>query len=170
MRDLLIINLPLVAGGGLALLLVAFLMIWRSARAHKLSLLQAKAEKETLVRDLNKLNKQLLESRSILVGLGQRLSEQSDLTDHLAERIAELEQADTEGRLYSRATKMVQLGADIDELIEECELPKAEAELMFSLQQKLAGKESVPPLSKSEQATAVKTRRAAGATRGQVKR
>lgn len=29
---------------------------------------------------------------------------------------------------------MVQLGADINELIEECELPKAEAELMLSLQ------------------------------------
>ncbi|MDW1809124.1 DUF2802 domain-containing protein, partial [Vibrio sp. Vb2362] len=35
----------------------------------------------------------------------------------------------------------------INELIEECELPKAEAELMLSLQKKLAGKEKIPPLS-----------------------
>ena len=41
---------------------------------------------------------------------------------------------------------MVQLGAGINELIEECELPKAEAELMMSLQNKLAGKEKIPSL------------------------
>ncbi|MFA0521331.1 DUF2802 domain-containing protein, partial [Vibrio sp. 10N.222.55.E8] len=44
------------------------------------------------------------------------------------------------------ATKMVQLGAGINELIEECELPKAEAELMMSLQNKLTGKEKIPSL------------------------
>ena len=41
---------------------------------------------------------------------------------------------------------MVQLGADLNELIEECELPKAEAELMMSLQKKITGKEKIPPL------------------------
>ncbi len=69
------------------------------------------------------------------------------MIQHLNERIRELEHADTDGRLYSRASKMVQLGADINELIEECELPKAEAELMLSLQKKLAGQEKIPPLS-----------------------
>ncbi|MDW2334509.1 DUF2802 domain-containing protein, partial [Vibrio sp. 1069] len=85
--------------------------------------------------------------RSVVVGLGQKVTEQQDIIQHLNERIRELEHADTDGRLYSRATKMVQLGADINELIEECELPKAEAELMLSLQKKLAGKEKIPPLS-----------------------
>ena len=83
----------------------------------------------------------------MVVGLGQKVSEQQDVIQHLNERIRELEHADTDGRLYSRASKMVQLGADINELIEECELPKAEAELMLSLQKKLAGKEKIPPLS-----------------------
>ena len=40
----------------------------------------------------------------------------------------------------------MKLGAGINELMEECELPKAEAELMMSLQSKLSGKESMPPL------------------------
>ena len=103
-----------------------------------------------LDKELQKANKQLLEVRSVVVGLGQRVSEQQDIIQHLNERIAELEQEDGDGRLYSRATKMVQLGADVNELIEECELPKAEAELMLSLQ-KIAGKEKVPPLSSESQ-------------------
>ena len=40
---------------------------------------------------------------------------------------------DADGRLYTRASKMVDLGADLDELMEECDLPKAEAELLLTL-------------------------------------
>ena len=91
----------------------------------------------------------LLAKKSLTLAhrIGQKVTEQQDIIQHLNERIRELEHADTDGRLYSRASKMVQLGADINELIEECELPKAEAELMLSLQKKLAGKEKIPPLS-----------------------
>lgn len=44
---------------------------------------------------------------------------------------------------------MVQLGADINELIEECELPKAEAELMLSLQKKTGWKREDPAIKQS---------------------
>ena len=97
-------------------------------------------------KNLQKQNKQLLEIRSVVVGLGQSLTEQQGVFQHFNERIQELEHTDTDGRLYSRASKMVQLGADIDELIEECELPKAEAELMLSLQKKITGEEKIPSL------------------------
>jgi hypothetical protein len=33
---------------------------------------------------------------------------------------------------------MVELGADVNELMQECDLPKAEAELLLRLQQKMA--------------------------------
>lgn len=68
------------------------------------------------------------------------------MIQHLSERITELEHVDSDSRLYSRASKMVQLGAGVEELIEECELPKAEAELMMALQNKITGKQKVPPL------------------------
>ena len=42
---------------------------------------------------------------------------------------------DPESKMYSRAMKMVQLGADLDEIIRECELPRAEAELLYNLHQ-----------------------------------
>lgn len=107
---------------------------------------QTRLQVRNLDKELQKSNKQLLEVRSVVVGLGQRVTEQQDLIKHLNERIVELEHADTDGRLYTRATKMVQLGAGLNELIEECELPKAEAELMMSLQNKLTGKEKIPSL------------------------
>ncbi len=49
------------------------------------------------------------------------------------DRQQELTLQDPERRLYSRAAKMVELGADLDEVMNECELPKAEAELLISL-------------------------------------
>lgn len=113
---------------------------------------QLRQQNRSLDKELQKANKQLLEVRSVVVGLGQRASEQQDIIKHLNERITELEQADNDGRMYSRASKMVQLGADLNELIEECELPKAEAELMMSLQNKIAGKEKVPPLESNPDA------------------
>ncbi|GAJ73299.1 ATPase [Vibrio sp. JCM 18904] len=140
---------PFLAGGVafIVLVLVVLQLRIRSGGLQK-QLDQQRAQSRHADKEVQKLSKQLLEVRSVVVGLGQKVTEQQDIIQHLNERIRELEHADTDGRLYSRASKMVQLGADINELIEECELPKAEAELMLSLQKKLAGgKEKIPPLS-----------------------
>ena len=40
-------------------------------------------------------------------------------------------------RLYTRGAKMVELGATIEELMSECELPRAEAELLLNLHKKM---------------------------------
>jgi len=130
--------------GFVAVFFVILLMRLKSILQQQLK--QHRLQVRALEKELDKSSKQLLEVRSVVVGLGQRVTEQQDIIKHLNERVVELEHADTDGRLYTRATKMVQLGAGINELIEECELPKAEAELMMSLQNKLAGKEKVPPL------------------------
>lgn len=148
MFDGLLNNAPLLIGGGVAVvcLLIILLLSLRFSRHTKAKLERLHQENRTLAKDLQKSNKQILELRSIAVGLGQSFSEQQDIIKLLSERVSELEQEDRDGRLYSRASKMVKLGADLDELVEECELPKAEAELMLSLQKKLTGKEAIPPL------------------------
>lgn len=131
-----------------AVLLAAILFVVIRVHRRLMNAINNEAtQRSTLDNQLTKSNKQVLELRSVVLGLGQRLAEQEDVIALLNERIVELEQEDNDARLYSRATKMVQLGADINEVISECEIPKAEAELMFSLQQKLAGKQQVPPLS-----------------------
>lgn len=140
-------SLPLLIGGLVFVFFALLLLQLRIRAGFQKQLDQQRAQARNAEKEAQKLNKQLLEVRSVVVGLGQKVTEQQDIMQHLSERIRELEHADTDGRLYSRASKMVQLGADINELIEECELPKAEAELMLSLQKKLAGKEKIPPLS-----------------------
>lgn len=138
--------------GAVALVVILFGWLVKVHRNLNLHQAHARQQKRTLEKEVEKCNKQLLEVRSVLVGLGQKMSEQEEIIAHLTERIIELENVDSDGRLYTRANKMVKLGADINELIEECELPKAEAELMLSLQNKIAGKEQVPPLHKAKQA------------------
>ncbi|MGR5131486.1 DUF2802 domain-containing protein [Vibrio alfacsensis] len=141
------LSLPLLVGGVAFVILALLLVPLRIRAGLRKQMDQQRAQARNAEKELQKLNKQLLEVRSVVVGLGQKVTEQEDVIRHLNERVRELEHADTDGRMYSRASKMVQLGADINELIEECELPKAEAELMLSLQKKLAGKEKIPPLS-----------------------
>lgn len=43
-----------------------------------------------------------------------------------------------EDKLYSRAQKLVELGADIAEIMRECDIPKAEAEMLMAVHRKKA--------------------------------
>lgn len=140
-------GLLLMLGGGTLIALVLVFSLFKNR-----SQLQQVADKQRQVvrsmeKEVAKASNQLLEVRSVVVGLGQKVAEQQDVIQHLSERVNELEHADADSRMYSRASKMVQLGAGLEELIEECELPKAEAELMMTLQNKIAGKEKIPPIS-----------------------
>lgn len=89
---------------------------------------------------------ELQELRSGLIGVGQRVLQLEaalgQVSDNLSLSLKQLEEkqqamelTDPESKIYSRAMKMVQLGADLDEIMRECELPRAEAELLFNLHQ-----------------------------------
>ncbi len=136
-------------GGSLFLALILGVILLRNGKQTRGSLEHHRQAARNLEKEITKANNQLLEVRSVVIGLGQKVSEQQELILHLSERITELEHVDSDSRLYSRASKMVELGAGVDELIEECELPKAEAELMMALQNKISGKEKVPPMRPS---------------------
>lgn len=158
MVDLIWLTPPVIAGGSVFVVLCIMLALWRLKRGQYRQSETLRQQIRNLDRELQKSNKQLLEVRSVMVGLGQKVSEQQDIIRHLNERLLELENTDADARLYTRASKMVQLGADLNELIQECELPKAEAELMMSLQNKLAGKESIPPLESHPEVRANKAK------------
>ncbi|EPF2646487.1 flagellar transcriptional regulator FlrD [Vibrio cholerae] len=158
MVDLIWLTPPVIAGGSVFVVLCIMLALWRLKRGQHRQSETLRQQIRNLDRELQKSNKQLLEVRSVMVGLGQKVSEQQDIIRHINERLLELENTDADARLYTRASKMVQLGADLNELIQECELPKAEAELMMSLQNKLAGKESIPPLESHPEVRANKAK------------
>lgn len=92
------------------------------------------------------LSHEIKELRSGIIGVGQRvlnfeseLTEQQQQLQHLTDKQQSLELADPEAKIYSRAMKMVELGAGLEEIIQECELPRAEAELLLRLHQTKSG-------------------------------
>ncbi|MGI2171681.1 DUF2802 domain-containing protein [Shewanella sp. MF05960] len=82
------------------------------------------------------VKRELQELRSGTIGVGRRVVELEKKLVQQSDMIEESSQQDPQAKLYSRAVKMVALGAGIEELIQECELPKAEAELILRLHRK----------------------------------
>ena len=94
---------------------------------------ESEARMETLQGQLESLRKQMMELHTGAIGMGQRLQSAEGAMQKIQDSQQELTLQDPERRLYSRAAKMVELGADLDEVMSECELPQAEAELLISL-------------------------------------
>ncbi|MCT7941605.1 MULTISPECIES: DUF2802 domain-containing protein [Shewanella] len=100
-------------------------------RVEALTLLvkESDRQREAVKRELNEL-------RSGTIGMGRKLIEIEKKLTAQSELIEESSQQDPQAKLYSRAVKMIALGADIEELMRECELPKAEVELLLRLHKK----------------------------------
>ncbi|WP_429058160.1 DUF2802 domain-containing protein [Aeromonas jandaei] len=107
----------------------AFYVWSRSKRSKQ----ESEAHVATLQGQLESLRKQMMELHTGAIGMGKRLQAVEGAMQQINDRQQELTMQDPERRLYSRAAKMVELGADLDEVMSECELPKAEAELLISL-------------------------------------
>lgn len=116
-------------GVSLIALVFAFYIWFKSKRSKQ----ESEASVATLQGQLESLRKQMMELHTGAIGMGQRLQSVEGAMQQVNDRQQELTLQDPERRLYSRAAKMVELGADLDEVMSECELPKAEAELLISL-------------------------------------
>ncbi|MCH1920558.1 DUF2802 domain-containing protein [Shewanella sp. A3A] len=127
-------ELLIALGVFLILLLVALFILQRKQGQHykskidALTLLVKEADKQ---RDT--LKQEIQELRSGTIGVGRRVMELEKRIAAQDVRLDESVQQEPQSRLYSRAIKMVQLGAGVNELMQECELPKAEAELLLRL-------------------------------------
>ncbi len=131
-----------------ALVLVLALWIGRIKSQHQRSLNSQQqaivALKKHLSDSLSQLSQktnEVDELRSGMVSLSKRIQtlekESAKHAQSLTEALNEVaSHAEPEAKLYSRAVKMIELGADLDEVMRECELPQGEAELLFSMHQK----------------------------------
>ena len=95
---------------------------------------------ELIVKSLlasNEVSKQqFTELHSGSIGMGKKIRQLESLIKKTQENQQNLVAQAPENRLYTRAAKMVELGASIEELMTECELPRAEAELLLNLHRK----------------------------------
>ncbi len=123
----------IMAGGGAALAVLALLLsLWVSRKVQADRATDAQLIEE-LKRQNTILRSEVAEMRSGLVSLNKRIKVAESNAEQLARQQSEMQYEDPDARLYSRAVKMVELGADIEEIIRECELPRAEAELLLTL-------------------------------------
>lgn len=128
-----------------AILLVVF-VIWQHQR-QRLAFLQLLREHQQMQTVFKATQVELEELRGGLIGVGQRVLQletawqrsQQDLQlvaneiEQISEHQQKMHLFDPESKLYNRAMKMVQLGAGLEEIMLECELPRAEAELLLNL-------------------------------------
>lgn len=133
-------------------ILLVFVVVWQYKILQRQLLLQTERIEE-LQQAFNISRAEVEELRNGVIGVGQRiltaerllqqlqLSQQSQAAEleQLSEHQQKIQLADPESKLYSRAMKMVQLGAGLEEIMQECELPRAEAELLLNLHRQQKG-------------------------------
>jgi hypothetical protein len=112
--------------------IISYLLIQKQAKKnHALELLV-----ESLLESNSQFKQQFVELHSGSIGMGKKIQHLESLIKKTQENQQNLVAQAPENRLYTRAVKMVELGASIDELMSECELPRAEAELLLNLHKK----------------------------------
>ncbi|WP_458735469.1 DUF2802 domain-containing protein [Zobellella taiwanensis] len=123
----------LLALTALALAMFALLVAWSMWRVSQRKLEAMSRLMRELTRSRDSYRKELEELQAGSIGMGKKLTELAAILGRLSEQQQELALKDPQSKLYSRAARMVQLGADIEEIMAECEMPRAEAELLLSL-------------------------------------
>ena len=94
---------------------------------------QLQAQLHASQNEISGMEEAVSEIRAGSLGVGAKVRQlDNTLQDAIAKQEALLEQ-DPNSRLYVTAAKLIAAGADIEEVMRECELPRAEAELLFSL-------------------------------------
>lgn len=141
-------QLILIVSITLILLLVFVLFFAFKAIKSQLKLMQTSvSSNELLINQLQSLFIQLeMSFKNDLTSITTKNVELEQVTRQLETRIKrlqeqlslleKLQEQQPEDKLYSRAFKLVELGAPVEEIIKECDIPRAEAEMLISIHQK----------------------------------
>jgi len=120
----------------LLLAFVFFIISYSLIRKHKKKIDALEVLVKSLLANNESTKKQFIEVHSGAVGMGKKMQQLDCAVKKTQENQLNLVAQAPENRLYTRATKMVELGASIEELMLDCELPRAEAELLLNLHKK----------------------------------
>lgn len=90
---------------------------------------------EQLLENQSQLNEITLESSQVTKQLEHRIKILQEQQTSFINKLEQLSTQQPEDKLYSRALKLAELGADITEIMRECEIPRAEAEMLLAVHQ-----------------------------------
>ncbi|MFD2168179.1 DUF2802 domain-containing protein [Thalassotalea euphylliae] len=77
-----------------------------------------------------------LENDQVSRQLEHRIKQLQSSFEHITSQIKSLQEEQPQDKLYSRAYKLAGLGADVEEIMKECELPRAEVEMLLAIYRK----------------------------------
>ena len=89
------------------------------------------AQTEQLQQSLELSLKQQLQAQE--QQLQQTVEKLSEEQQALAQKLQQIAEQDPGAKLYQRAAKLVAGGASVEEIMQECDLPRAEAELLAAM-------------------------------------
>lgn len=131
----------LIYGVTCALVLVLFAIFFAFRLYRQQHLLQSQLSQ--LIRRTDKLEHNFLlcdegvhEVRTGAQGVANKVKDMGARVNILFDKIQELENLDPDTRMYNQAARLVDAGATVEELMQECDLPRAEAELLMSLKKR----------------------------------
>lgn len=136
---------------GFVFLLLVIIFFWLRSQSAQLKLVIEKQQAQELFylelqsvleQQESSLNDQVdnyqtshLELEQVSKQLEHRIKTLQQQVEQNSELIIQLQQQQPEDKLYSRALKLVALGADVEEVMRECDMPRVEVELLFSIHQ-----------------------------------
>ncbi|MFQ3220518.1 MAG: hypothetical protein ACI8R9_002126 [Paraglaciecola sp.] len=94
---------------------------------------QVQIQQDGLQQQLLVSQQEIHEVRSGSIGVGDKVKALMRLIKQTEAKQEMLATQDPQSRLYNQAAKLVASGCSIEDVMRECDMPKAEAELVFNL-------------------------------------
>ena len=86
---------------------------------------------------INVLRNELQAMTNSAIGMGRRLQDVEKKLNVTANKQQELENRDPDSLAYNQAARLMQMGANVDDLVRDCGIGRPEAELMALLHREL---------------------------------
>lgn len=109
------------------------LLLYRRLTGLAQQLAQVQVQVDGLQQKLLISQQEIHEVRSGSIGVGDKVKGLMRLIKQTEAKQDLLATQDPQSRLYNQAAKLVASGCSIEEVMRECDMPKAEAELVFNL-------------------------------------
>ena len=122
----------LLLGAGLLLGTLVSLLIASLLGQRRLARIQQEQQARLDAR-IDKLGQKLAEYQQSNIRMGEELLSLREKLGQLENRQQRVEQQDVQGMPYNQASRLVQMGASTDDLMQACGLSRSEAELMLKL-------------------------------------
>jgi hypothetical protein len=114
--------------------LIFLFVLYKHDKTRLESIVYQKESLSEISKQTNNLSEEILEIRSGNYGVINRIKELVQQVDNLQSTQQNLVDQDPQSRFYSKGAKLISQGASLEDVMRECDMPAAEAELLFNLQ------------------------------------